>query len=207
MNNYAAKYEEYKQSILHNRKLRNELRDKYNGSLYAEKDYIDGNGVLLKVGVLHQVCGVCLVFFSSLDGRTDTFGIIVRIVIAIVGIACFLWALHIGNKFKRNLGEKIFYSFRYHQHFKDHVQKEKREETYSLMRDMWKSYHALLWRIDDFQTMTKEDLESFLFRHIKEMGDYEKRYEELEKYDRFTSDLKNDYYFNDEIQENIDKYI
>lgn len=207
MKDYGAKYEEYKQSILQNRWLRNELHEKYNGSLNVEKDYIDGNGVLCKVGVLHQVCGVCLVFFSSLDGRTDTFGIIARIVIAIVGIACFLWALHIGNKFKRNLGEKIFYSFQYHQHFKDHVQKEKREETYSLMRDMWKSYNSLLWRIDDFQTMTKEDLESLLFHHIKEMGDYEKRYEELEKYDRFTSDLKNDYYFNVEIQKDIDKYI
>ena len=207
MGDYESKYEEYKKSLLQNHWFIKKLHEEYRGSLRVEKDFIDENGVLWKFGVLHQVCGACLVFFSSLYGRTDTFGIIVRIVIAIVGIACFLWALHIGNKFKRSLGEKIFYSFRYHQHFKDHVQKEKDKETDQLLRDMLNYMESVPRWAKSISTMSEEETKSLLEFLTKEPDIYTTRYENLSRYGRFASDIKNDYYFNAEIQKDIDKYI
>lgn len=75
------------------------------------------------------------------------------------------------------------------------------------MRSMWEYSDSLMQRSDCISDMTKEELESLAFRHIKKMGDFQKRYEELDRYDRFIRDLKSDYYFNAEVQKDIDKYI
>lgn len=202
MEDYESQYEEYKKSLLQNRWLIKTLHEKYRGSITAEEDYIDRNGVLWKVGVLGAVCGFCIAF-TPVEKGNWVLGII--LFLAIMGsIIC---ARNIGAKFKKGSGETNFYAFRYHQHFKDHVQEEKENETYRLMRDMWEYYDSLLWRSDSIPNMTKEDLESLLFQHIKKMGDYQKRYRELDRYNDFARDLKNDYYFNAEIQKDIDKYI
>jgi hypothetical protein len=202
MNDYDAKYEEYKQSLLQNRWLIKTLHEKYRSSLAGEKDYIDHNGVLWKIGLLGAVCGYCIAFTPIENGNW-----ILGIVLFLVIIGSVILAMRIGAKFKKDSGETNFYAFRYHQHFKDHVQGEKDKETKKLFADMLSHYDAIRWRADSIQTMSEEDVKSLLLNHIEKMGDYEAQYKELDKYDRFASDLKNDYYFNAEIQQNIDKYI
>jgi hypothetical protein len=56
-------------------------------------------------------------------------------------------------------------------------------------------------------TMSEEETKSLLEFLTKEPDIYTTRYENLSRYDRFASDIKNDYYFNAEVQKNIDKYI
>lgn len=207
MNDYDAKYEEYKKSLLQNHWFIKKLHEKYHDTIDAEGNYIDGNGVFSKVGILSGVCGVCFWFFGYLEDSTNTVSIIARIVITIVGIACFLWAMHIVSKFKEDSGKTNFYAFRYYQYFKDHVQEEKDKETKELLKDMLCHYDTIRWRADSIQAMSEEDVKSLFLNHIKKMGDYEARHQELENYDRFAEDLKNDYHFNAEIQRDIDKYI
>ena len=204
MDDYESQYEEYKQDILQNRRLRNELHEKYQGSLRVEKDYVDENGVLWKIGLLGVVCGFCFALIISLvDSGLWFFGT--------VSIITFLGSLglaqHISSKFKKNLGEMIFYAFRYHQHFKDHIQEERDKEAYRLERDIFQHYDAIRWREDSIQTMSEEDAKSLLLYHIEKMGDFQKRYNELSRFDRFAGSLKNDWYFNVEIQKDIDKYL
>jgi hypothetical protein len=55
--------------------------------------------------------------------------------------------------------------------------------------------------------MSEEDVKSLLLDHIKKAQTFDARFHSLNRYDRFISDLKNDYYFNAEIQKDIDKYI
>lgn len=207
MDNYASKYEEYKNTLSHSTWFRRELNNKYSTTLDVEKAYIEGNGVLWKVGVLSGVCGFCLLLVGLMEDRSDTKSIVMRIILWLIMIAVFAVAMHIGNKFKKNLGERVFYTFLYHQHFKDHVKKEKDKETEKLLDDMLSHYEALLWRSDSIPNMPKEDLESLLFGHLQKVGDYQKRYKELNRYDGFASDLKYDYDFNSEIIKNIEKYF
>lgn len=207
MDDYESQYEEYKNSLLQNHWFIKTLHEKYRNSITAEGDYIDRNSVLTKVGILSGACGICFGFYCYLDGSTNTSNIIARIVITIIGIACFLWALHIGKKFKKDSGEMNFYAFLYHRHFKDHVQEEKNKETARLLRDMLAHYDAIRWREEDIDAMSEEDVKSLLHNHIKKMGDYAERSRDLSKYDRFAESLKRDYYFNAEIQKDIDKYI
>lgn len=207
MSDFETKYEEYKNNILKDHWLRNKLCDYYRGSLRAEKDYIDENGVLWKIGVLSGVCGLCLSLFWLLEDRSDTRSIITRIVLFVIMIVCFTFAMHIGKKFKKNLGEMIFYTFRYHQHFKDYIQAEKNRETESIISDMLENHESALWRIDNIDNMSEEELKSLLLSYIRKEGALQRKYKELDRYDRFASELKSDYFFNAEIQKNIDKYI
>ena len=202
MSNYEEQYEEFKKSLLQNHWVIKTLREKYQGSQTAEKNFVNENGVLWKVGLLGAVCGFCIAF-TPIEKGNWLMGTV--LVIALFGSLAL--AQYVGSKFKKNLGEVVFYAFRYHQHFHDHIQKEKDVEAKNLMHSMWEYSDSLMWRSDCISDMTKEELESLVFRHIKKMGDFQKRYEELDRYDRFIRDLKNDYYFNAEVQKDIDKYI
>lgn len=202
MSNYETQYEEYKQTLLQNHWLIKTLREKYRGSITDEGDYIDKNGVLWKIGALGAVCGFCIAFTPIENGNW-----ILGAVLFIAIMGSVIWARHIEAKFKKDSGEINFYAFRYHKHFNDHIQKEKDDEAEKLMRSMWEYSNSLMQRSDCISDMTKEELESLVFRHIKKMGDFQKRYEELDRYDRFIRDLKSDYYFNAEVQKDIDKYI
>ena len=204
MDDYESKYKEYKQSILQNRWLIRKLHEKYQGSQVAEKDYIDENGVLWKIGLLGAVFGFCLALTFALR-KSGLWLLGAILFIALIGSLAL--AQYIGSKFKKNLGEVIFYAFQYHHHFEEHIQKDKDDETKNLMSDVWKYCDSLMWRSDSIPNMSKEDLESLLFQHIKKMADYQKRYQELNRYDRFADELKNDYHFNCEIQKDIDKYL
>jgi hypothetical protein len=172
--------------------------------LGGEKDYIDHNGVLWKIGLLGAVCGFCvaLTFLLSESGLR-----LLGTVLFLAIMGSVIWARHIESKFKKDSGEINFYAFQYHQHFKDHVQEEKDKETKKLLDDMFRCHDAIRWRTDSIQTMSEDDVKSLFLNHIKEMDDYKTRYKELFKYDCFAGSLKNDYYFNAEIQKDIDKYI
>lgn len=204
MKDYDAKYEEYKKSLLQNHWFIKTLHEKYRGSITAEGDYIDRNGVLWKIGVLGVVCGLCIPPIYTLADSGLWF---LWIVFFLAIIGSVIWARHIEAKFKKDSGEVNFYAFRYHQLFKDHVQEEKDRETKKLLDDMLKHYDAIRWRADSIQEMSEEDVKSLLLNHIEKMGDYEVRCQELDNYNCFAGSLKNDYYFNAEIQKDIDKYI
>lgn len=206
MNDYETSYQEYKQSLLNDHWFIKTLHEKYRGSLRVEKDYIDENGVLWKIGVLSGVCGLCLSLFWLLEDRSDTRSIITRIVLFVIMLVFFIFAMHFGKKFKKHLGERIFYTFRYHQHFEDKVQEDKDSETKKLLEDMLKAYEYSRFR-DNSARLTKEDLENFLLRVIKDTDEFKQRYQELSKYDSFAGSLRNDYYFNAEVQKDIDKYV
>ena len=202
MENYETQYEEYKKSLLHETWFRSKLNDLYRGSLSVEKDYISENGVLWKIGLLGAICGY-FIAFTPVENGNWMLGIF--LVLGIFG--SIIWAWHIGNKFKNKSGERNFYSFQYHKYIKDRVQKDKDKEAYNLMRDIWEHYEAILWRVDSIQTMPEEDVKSLLLYHIKKMGDFKKRHTELDRFDGFASDLQYDWYFNTEIQKDIDKYF
>ena len=204
MSDYDTQYEEYKKSLLQNYWFIKTLHEKYHDSITAEGDYIDRNGVLWKIGVLGAVCGFCIALtFVYAESGLWFLGVILFLVI----MGSVIWARHFEAKFKKDSGEMNFYAFLYHKHFKDHVQEEKDKETKKLLKDMLGHYAAIRWRADSIQTMSEEDVKSLFLNHIKKMGDYEARYQELENYDYFAGSLKNDYYFNAEIQKDIDKYI
>lgn len=204
MNDYESQYEEYKRSILENRRLRNELHEKYQGSLRVEKDYIDENGVLWKVGVLSGVCGLCLSLFWLLEDRSDTGSIITRIILLSIMIAAFVFAMRIGSKFKKSLGEMIFYAFRYSNHFEEHIQEDKRKEMYEFEQNITKIADYMHWCVDRPSNDHSEVLKQF--RHSScRVEELEKQYKHISRYDSFATNLKNDYWFNAEIQKDIDK--
>lgn len=202
MEDYESNYEEYKKSLLQNRSLRNELHEKYQGSLRVEKDYIDRNGVLWKTGILGAVCGYCIAFTPIKNGNWFM-GIILFLVI----MGSIILARYIGKKFKKASAERNFYAFRYHKHFEDYINGEKDKETYQLVCDMRNHHESIKWRADSIQNMSEEDIKDLFIYHIKKMDDFQKRYEEISNYDYFAGKLKNDYQFNAEIQKDIDKYI
>ena len=206
MEDYESQYEEYKQSLLQNRRLRNELREKYRGSLRAEQDYIDANGVLWKVVVLSGVCGLCLSLFWILEDRSDTGSIITRIILSIIIVACGILGVRVSSKFKKDSGEINFYAFRYNQHFNDHIQEDRRREMYKFEQDLSKTVHFMQRLANDPRNDLTEVVANFqcALRYVEEL---EKQYKDISSYDRFVETLKNDYWFNAEIQKDIDKYI
>ena len=76
-----------------------------------------------------------------------------------------------------------------------------------MINDMVNYNDALLWRAESIPNMSEEDVKSLLLNHIKRGKDFNERFRSLDRYDRFISDIKNDYYFNAEIQKDIDKYV
>ena len=176
MDNYETQYEEYKQSLLRSSYFLDNLNEKKRNALYAEKDYIDRDGVLSKIGVLSAICGSCYALASSLVQLNEFPGIIVRTLFAIVGTICFLKAMSIGSQFKEDSGKKNF-RYQYDRHIENRAMSDKELEARSLVR-------------------------SFLSKEM-DKEEFRKRCEDLSRYDRFASDLKNDYEFNTKIQNKI----
>lgn len=202
MEDYKTQYEEYRQSLLQNRDFRNELHEYYEGSLRVEKDYVDQNGVLWKIGLLGAVCGYNISLMPIENGNW-IFGIFTFLVI----IGSLIWCQHIGNKFKKDSGARKFYAFQYEKHFEDPLQKEKERESYKLLCDMQNHYNSMKFRLENTEDMSKKEMKSLFVWHIDIMGEFNQRHKDLSKYDYFAGDLKNDYWFNAEIQKDIDKYI
>lgn len=203
MENYDTKYEEYKSSILKSGYFANALQAKYESTLSLERDYIDKNGVLWKVALLSGLCSFCLVFSSIFDDRSDLESIVIRIVLAIIGIVSFALAMHIGSKYKVSSGRSNFYSFHYSRFIHDHVLHEKQREADNLMRDMLDRLDNIQWRAEQAEAGTNNDIEplqSNLLYIIKASNEFHKRYEYLSMYDRFSEDLQQDYHFNQAVR-------
>lgn len=201
MKDYETSYQEYKQSLLDDHWFMKTLHEKYRNSIIAEKDYIDENGVFWKIGGLGAICGFCLAFTPIENGNW-----ILGIALFLIIIGSIKWARIIESKFKKQAGETNFYAFLYHRHFKDRIQEDKDSETKKLLEDMLKAYEYSRFH-DNIARLTKEDLEVFLLRVIKDTDEFKQRYQELSKYDSFAGSLRNDYYFNAEVQKDIDKYV
>ena len=202
MEEYESQYKEYKNSILQNRWVIETLRDKYRGSLNIEKDYINENGVLWKTGLLGAVCGYLIAFIPIENGNW-----ILGIILFGGIMGSLIWARHIGAKFKKNLGETIFYAFRYHNHFKDRIQEDRDQEAKILMQDILKKFSSIRYRAKASMNNSNLDIEEAiaLMRFIEGMDDFEKRYLDLSRYDGYVRSLKNDYDFNAEVQKRIEQ--
>ena len=203
MDDYESQYEEYKKSLLQNHWLIKTLHEKYRGSITAEGDYIDRNGVLWKIGVLGAVCGFCIALtFALAESGLWFLGIVLFITI----MGSVIWARHIEAKFKKDSGEINFYAFRYHQHFKDHILEEKRREMYEFEQDLSKTVCFIQRCANNPSNNPSEVIEAFrcASRYAEEL---EKEYKHISRYDYFAGSITNDYYFNAEIQKDIDKYI
>ena len=203
MDDYKSQYEEYKKSLLQNHWFIKTLHEKYRGSITAEGDYIDRNGVLWKIGVLGAVCGFCITLtFALAESGLWFWGVVLFITI----MGSVIWARHIEAKFKKDSGEINFYAFRYHQHFKDHILEEKRREMYEFEQDLSKIADYMQWCVDRPSNEPSEVMEQFChaLRRVEELG---KQYKHISRYDYFAGSLKNDYDFNAEIQKDIDRYI
>lgn len=83
MSDYESSYEEYKQALLRSVHFRDKLREKYANTLYAERNYIDNNGVLAKIGILSAAFGSCIIM-CWLDIHFA-----IRIVAAVIATVCF----------------------------------------------------------------------------------------------------------------------
>ena len=206
MEDYESQYEEYKNTLLHNRYFRGKLNDQYRGSLSAEKDYIDTNGILWKTSALAGACASCFVFLSLLEDRTDTTSIIIRIVLVAIMIVCCILGVRVAAKFKKDLGELIFYSFRYHKYFQERIQEDKRREMERFDVELHKTVSFMQRCANDPRDDLTEVVAEFrcALQYVEEL---EKQYKHISNYDRFAGSLKNDYCFNAEIQKDIDKYI
>lgn len=103
--------------------------------------------------------------------------LVIRIILTAVAVGCIFLALHIGAKFKEISGRSNFRSFVYDRHIEDRVMLDKDIKAKNLVR-------------------------SFLSRQISR-EEFQKQYEDLSRYDRFATDLKNDYEFNIKIHNRI----
>lgn len=204
MGDYESQYEAYKNTLLRETYFRRNLTDLYNGSLTVEKDYIDTNGVIWKISLLSAICGFCFALFWLLEDISDARIIITRIVLAVIMILCAIFARRIETKFKKGSAEIKFYAFLYDKYFKDRIEEDKRREMYQFEKDL-SSIVVFMQRCtnkhsDDLSVVLEEFQCAFQY-----VGDLEKQYKYISRYDSFFKSLKDDYYFNTEIQKNIDK--
>ena len=201
MEDYESKYEEYKKALLQNRRLRNELHEKYRGSVRVEKDYIDENGILWKTGILGAVCGYCIAWFPIENGNW-LLGII--LFLAIMG--SIILARHIAKKFQKASAERNFYAFEYNKHFEDQINKERRKAMWEFEQEISKAVGFMQLCANNTSNDPHEELEKFLcaLHYVEEL---KKKYQDISNYDYFAGKIKNDYQFNAEIQTDIDKYI
>lgn len=170
MDDYESQYEEYKKSLLRSNHFVTKLREEQKDSVYTERDYITRDGVLPKVCMLSGVGGFCYALCFSLV-QLDKFPVImVRAIFLIIGTVCFFLAGYIGSKFKEDIGKRNFSSIRYDRCIEKRVTIDKEMESRNLVR-------------------------SFLSKEI-DREEFQKRHENLSRYDRFAEDLKNDCDFN-----------
>ena len=199
MEDYKSQYEEYKNTLLHETYFRRKLNDLYRGSLTAEKDYIDKNGVLWKVGLLGAVCGFLIAFTPIENGSW------ILAILLFLGITgSLVWASHIGGKFKKKSGELHFYASEYDKYFKDRIQEDKSKEMYIFGQDLSKTVNFMQRFSNNPSNDPAEVIEMFRYA-LCLVEELEKQYKDISRYDSFAGSLKNDWYFNAEIQKDIDK--
>ena len=199
MDDYESRYEEYKNTLLHETWFRRKLNDTYRGTLSAENDYIDNNGVLWKVGLLGALCGF-LTAFTPVENGNWILGILLFLGI----IGSLIWAQYIGKKFKKASGERNFYAFEYDKYFKEHTLEEKRREMYEFEQDLSKIADYMKLCADWSSNEPSEVTEQFCYA-LRRIEELEKQYKHISRYDNFAWRLKNDWHFNAEIQKDIDK--
>ena len=199
MADYKSKYEAYKNTLLGETWFRRELNDLYRGSIRVEKDYIDENGVLWKVGLLGAVCGFCIAFLPIENGN---WALGIALFICIMGSLSL--ARHIGSRFKKKSGERKFYAFWYDKYFEDRVNEDRRREMYQFEQEISKVVGFMQYCIDKPDNDHSEVIEDFR-RALHYVEELEKRYKEVLEYDSFPGWLKNDYQFNAEMQKDLDK--
>lgn len=173
---YEESYESYKNSLLRSQYFIEQLNQHYKDTVHGEKDFIDKNGVLGKIGLLSAICGLCFGFFFSFGETNNIWSIIIRCALAIGGIVCFFFAMSIASDYKKASGKSNFYSFVCNRYIADHIRKDRQKETDSLLRDMLKKMDST---------------------------DFSERYEQLSRYDRFEKDILEDYHFSKAIHEHI----
>lgn len=199
MADYESKYEAYKNTLLGETWFRRELNDLYRGSIRVEKDYIDENGVLWKVGLLGAVCGFCIAFLPIENGNWFQ-GI--ALFICIMGSLAL--ARHIGLRFKKKSGERKFYAFWYDKYFEDRVNEDRRREMYQFEQEISKAVGFMQYCVEKPGNDPSEVAEDFR-RALRYVEELQKRYKEISEYNYFPGSLKNDYSFNAEMQKDLDK--
>ena len=201
MKNYESLYEEYKNTLLRDKSFRHELTDLYRCSLRVERDYIDENGVLWKMGLLGAVCGF-LITFTPVENGNWFLGILLFLGI----IFSIIWARHIGKKFKKKSAERKFYTLQYNKHFKARVQKDKEHDAKKFAEDFYSTVVFMRRCANNPGNTRSEVIDEFrcALRYVEEL---EEQYKDISTYDHFAEKLMNDWYFNAEIQKDIDKYI
>ena len=104
--------------------------------------------------------------------------LVLRLILTAVVVGCGFLAIRISADFKEASGRSNFRVFVYDHHIEDRVMEDKEMESRNLVR-------------------------SFLSREISK-EDFQKRYADLSKYDRFADDLKNDYHFSKALSKIIE---
>lgn len=201
MEDHETQYEEYKNTLLHDKWFRKTLNETYRNSLYTESDYIDRNGVLGKVGILSAVCGY-LISFLPVENGIWILGTISFLVI----MGCVILIIHITKKFKKDFGEINFYAFRYHKHIESRIQEDKKQEMRRFEEDLSKTVAFMQHCTNNTNNDPLEAAKEFrrAFNYVEEL---EKQYKHIARYDGFARKLKDDWYFNAEIQKDIEKYF
>ena len=173
MGDYETQYEEYKMTILRSSYFAQKLREKRNNIMYAERDFIDKNGALEKIGGLSAAFGFCL----SVCWMPDVW-IWIRIILAVIGIVCFFIALRVGSEFKDASGRSNFRAFVYDSHIEERVQNDKDTEAKKIVqrflsreidREEFKKQYENLSRFDRFAENLKSDY-SFMEAISKMVG-------------------------------------
>lgn len=199
MNNYESKYEEYKNTLLSETWFRKGLQDLYKGSIRVEKDYIDENGVLWKVGLLSAVCGF-LIAFTPIESGNWVLGIF--LFLGIMG--SLIWARHIGEKFKKDSGELKFYVYRYNKYLDERIQEDKCRKVREFEECLSKTV-AFMQRCANNPSNDPSEIIAEFQQSLRFTEDLEKQFKEFAEYDYYAIWLTNDYHFNAEMQKDIGK--
>lgn len=128
-------------------------------------------------GVFFKIGSISAVFGFCLSICWSDAHLAIRIAFALIGVVCFFLALYIGSQFKEQSGKSNFYAYVYYRHLEDRVRFDKELEARNLVRD-------------------------FIGRQI-DRDEFQTKYENLYRYDRFAKDLKDDFSFNTEIQKHL----
>lgn len=202
---YDSQYADYKHSLLHSHRFVDNLKEDYKKTIHSESDYIDRNGVFLKVGILAFLCGFSIAVFFLIEGNSSIWSIVIRIISFTIAVVCAIAALRIESKYKKSSGERDFYSYQYSRYIKDCVQYDKEEETEKIFKDIIDNINFL--RISSEVILSEEDntdierLKSNMLYAASSEKDFKNRYEKLSRYDRFERDILEDYYFQKSIFE------
>lgn len=163
MNDYESRYEEYKKMLLASSYFTHKLGEKRKNTMYAEANFIDSNGVLVKIGLLSFACGglLAITWVRYLP-------IVLRIILTAVAVGCGYLAVKIGSEFKETSGRSNFRSFVYDHHISDRVIADKDAEARNLVysflsrdisREEFQQRYEALSRYERFAVDLKNDYE------------------------------------------------